>query len=103
MELVRGALRLPPDEYALDDRLREIGYGAVGGLDLARDAGRRSRAFARRLTREMDGVAAGRRELCEVQARMRDWYDSLQRRHRRGGPWRHRAGADGGARHRDPA
>src|SRR3954447_1502056 len=27
MELVRRALRLPPDDYALDDRLREIGYG----------------------------------------------------------------------------
>src|SRR6188768_1549281 len=27
MELVRGALQLAPGEYALDDRLREIGYG----------------------------------------------------------------------------
>src|SRR3954470_13921158 len=27
MELVRGELRLPRDGYALDDRLREIGYG----------------------------------------------------------------------------
>src|ERR1700759_389255 len=27
MELVRGRLKLPPAGYALDDRLREIGYG----------------------------------------------------------------------------
>src|SRR5450755_4853310 len=27
MELVRGALKLPPKIYAIDDRLREIGYG----------------------------------------------------------------------------
>jgi len=27
MELVRGSLSLPPDQYAIDPRLREIGYG----------------------------------------------------------------------------
>jgi len=27
MELVRGGLELPPADYALDARLREIGYG----------------------------------------------------------------------------
>src|SRR5258708_35004355 len=27
MELVRGSLQLPPHDYAIDDRLREIGYG----------------------------------------------------------------------------
>jgi probable phosphoglycerate mutase len=40
MELVRGALKLPPEKYALDDRLREIGYGVWEGLDAGRDAGR---------------------------------------------------------------
>ncbi len=34
MELVRGALELPPDSYALDDRLREIGYGHWEGSTL---------------------------------------------------------------------
>ena len=43
MELVRGALKLPPDDYALDDRLREIGYGHWEGSTLAGDAGGRSR------------------------------------------------------------
>src|ERR1700710_2260859 len=27
MELLRTALKLPPQDYTLDDRLREIGYG----------------------------------------------------------------------------
>src|SRR5258706_10115393 len=31
MELVRGALRLPPHDYTIDDRLREIGYGGLEG------------------------------------------------------------------------
>src|SRR5450756_1494774 len=35
MELVRGALRLPLDGYALDDRLREIAYGQWEGSTLA--------------------------------------------------------------------
>ena len=35
MELVRGTLRLPPDDYAIDDRLREIGYGQWEGSTLA--------------------------------------------------------------------
>ena len=34
MELVRGVLRLPPHGYALDDRLREIGYGQWEGSTL---------------------------------------------------------------------
>src|ERR1700676_1530845 len=31
MELVRGVLKLPPQDYAIDDRLREIGYGQWEG------------------------------------------------------------------------
>jgi broad specificity phosphatase PhoE len=34
MELVRGALHLPPHEYAVDDRIREITYGAWEGFTL---------------------------------------------------------------------
>ena len=32
MELMRGALHLPPRDYATDDRLREIGYGQWEGF-----------------------------------------------------------------------
>ena len=34
MELVRGALRLPAEDYAIDHRLREIGYGRWEGATL---------------------------------------------------------------------
>src|SRR5450755_2981174 len=34
MELVRGRLNLPPHQYAIDDRLREIGYGDWEGSTL---------------------------------------------------------------------
>ena len=44
MELVRDTLQLPPDEYAVDDRLREIGYGHWEGLTLPEMEARRRRA-----------------------------------------------------------
>jgi probable phosphoglycerate mutase len=34
MELLRGALQLPPPDYATDERLREITYGAWEGFTL---------------------------------------------------------------------
>ena len=101
MELVRGALKLPPDEYALDDRLREIGYGVWEGSTLAEMQAADPVLFARRLTAKWTMAPEGGETYEAVQFRMRDWYDSAGGGHRRGGPWRHRAGADGGARHRD--
>src|ERR1700760_2271215 len=35
MDMVRAELKLPPGGYALDDRLREIGYGHWEGSTLA--------------------------------------------------------------------
>jgi broad specificity phosphatase PhoE len=78
MELVRGALRLPPAGYALDDRLREIGYGHWEGSTLAQQQESHPELFA---TRELDkwGVPPPDGEsYAEVAARMGDWYRSLQ-------------------------
>ena len=63
MELVRGALKLPPDEYALDDRLREIGYGVWEGSTLAEMQAADPELFARRLTAKWDDGAGRRRDL----------------------------------------
>src|SRR4029450_1149760 len=52
MELVRGALRLPPDQYALDDRLREIGYGVWEGSTLAEMQAADPVLYDRRLSAE---------------------------------------------------
>src|ERR1700757_559305 len=49
MELVRGKLELPPADYALDDRLREIGYGVWEGLTLAESEAADPEIYARRL------------------------------------------------------
>jgi broad specificity phosphatase PhoE len=78
MELVRGALQLPPDDYALDDRLREIGYGYWEGSTLQQMQASDPEVFA---TREIDkwGVPPpGGESYAAVTVRMRDWYQSLQ-------------------------
>jgi broad specificity phosphatase PhoE len=77
MELVRGALKLPPDEYALDDRLREIGYGVWEGSTLAEMQAADPVLFARRLTAKWTMAPEGGETYEAVQLRMRDWYDSL--------------------------
>jgi broad specificity phosphatase PhoE len=78
MELVRGAFQLPPDDYALDDRLREIGYGHWEGSTLQQMQASDPEVFA---TREIDkwGVPPpGGESYAAVTVRMRDWYQSLQ-------------------------
>ena len=77
MELVRGALELPPDEYALDDRLREIGYGVWEGSTLAEMQAADPVLYARRLTAKWTMAPEGGETYEAVQLRMRDWYDSL--------------------------
>ena len=79
MELVRGALKLPPDGYALDDRLREIGYGQWEGSTLAEMQVGRPRAVRQAPDREMDGVAArAARAMSRCRRGCSDWYASLQ-------------------------
>ena len=97
-EIAAGRLRV-------DDRLREIGYGHWEGSDAgarcklhdaATFAAPRRRQMGRRRRRPARAMPASR-------LRMRDWFDSARRRHGRGRPWRHHAGADGGAGRRDAA
>ena len=77
MELVRGVLNLPRGEYALDDRLREIGYGVWEGSTLAEMQAADPVLFARRLTAKWTMAPEGGETYEAVQFRMRDWYDSL--------------------------
>ena len=77
MELVRGVLGLPPDEYSLDDRLREIGYGVWEGSTLAEMQAADPAFFAKRLTEKWMLAPEGGETYASVQLRMRDWYDSL--------------------------
>ncbi len=77
MDLVREVLGLPPDGYALDDRLREIGYGRWEGSTLAEMQAQDPELFARRQTEKWTMSPPGGETYASVQLRMRDWYDSL--------------------------
>jgi len=77
MELVRDVLRLPPNEYAIDDRLREIGYGEWEGSTLAQAQEEDPDLFARRRVEKWTVSPPGGENYVSVQARMSDWYNQL--------------------------
>jgi len=78
MELVRGAMKLPPADYALDDRLREIGYGQWEGSTLAEMQVRDPVFFTKRQTEKWTVSPPGGESYVQVQARMQDWYNSVR-------------------------
>jgi broad specificity phosphatase PhoE len=77
MDLVREVLDLPPGGYAIDDRLREIGYGEWEGSTLAECRAKDPELFAKRQTEKWTIAAPGGESYAAVQVRMQDWYDSL--------------------------
>jgi broad specificity phosphatase PhoE len=74
MELVRGTLKLPLDDYAIDDRLREIGYGQWEGSTPEEAEARDPDLFARRLADKWTVAAPGGESYRQVQARVSSWY-----------------------------
>src|SRR6185437_12324864 len=78
MELVRRELKLPADGYAMDDRLREIGYGKWEGATLAEMQAADPDFFARRQLEKWTVSAPGGETYAAVQIRVHDWYFSLQ-------------------------
>jgi broad specificity phosphatase PhoE len=78
MELVRGALKLPPNDFVIDERLREIGYGQWEGATLAQAQSLDPECFARRLADKWTVPAPGGESYAAVQIRMRAWYDALK-------------------------
>ena len=77
MDTVRAALKLPPGGYALDDRLREIGYGHWEGSTLAQAQVSHPELYASRERDKWSALPPGGESYASVQIRMRDWYDSL--------------------------
>jgi broad specificity phosphatase PhoE len=77
MELVRGVLRLPLSGYAMDGRLREIGYGEWEGSTLAEMQAKDPDLFARRRVEKWTAAPPGGETYVSVQARMKDWYRAL--------------------------
>jgi broad specificity phosphatase PhoE len=78
MELVRGALNLPPADYGLDKRLREIGYGTWEGHTLAESEALDPELFARRQIDKWTVGAPGGESYADVQERMHEWYNGLR-------------------------
>jgi probable phosphoglycerate mutase len=77
MDMVRAELKLPPGGYALDDRLREIGYGHWEGSTLAQARVSHPELYASRELDKWDSLPPGGESYASVQLRMRDWYDQL--------------------------
>ena len=78
MDVVRVELKLPPGGYALDDRLREIGYGHWEGSTLAQARDSHPELYASRERDKWGALPPGGESYASVQLRMRDWYDSLK-------------------------
>ena len=78
MELMRGALNLSPEDYATDDRLREIGYGQWEGSTLSEMQAADPAFFAKRLADKWRVAPEGGETYEAVQRRMRDWYDGVR-------------------------
>jgi broad specificity phosphatase PhoE len=74
MELVRGTLKMPPGDYAIDDRLREIGYGQWEGSTLDEVRQIDPNLFAARERDKWTVSPPGGESYVSVQARMSDWY-----------------------------
>jgi broad specificity phosphatase PhoE len=70
-------LGLAPLDYALDERLREIGYGQWEGSTLAELQQQDPDLFARRQAEKWTVSPPGGESYVSVQARMSDWYDQL--------------------------
>jgi probable phosphoglycerate mutase len=78
MELVRDTIKLPLSGYAIDDRLREIGYGEWEGSTLAQAQAKDPDLFARRLAEKWTVAPPGGETYVAVQARVADWYRGLR-------------------------
>ncbi|MBU6464111.1 MAG: histidine phosphatase family protein [Bradyrhizobium sp.] len=77
MELVRGALKLPVAEYAIDERLREIGFGHWEGLTVPEMQANDAVTFAARAVNKWSVAAPAGESYASVTLRVRAWFDSV--------------------------
>jgi probable phosphoglycerate mutase len=78
MEIMRGALSLPVQDYATDDRLREIGYGQWEGFTLAEMQAADPVCFARRVADKWRVAPEGGETYEAVQWRMNEWHAQVK-------------------------
>src|SRR5262249_50732887 len=76
-EIMRAALGLAQDDYRVDPRLREIGFGEWEGLTFREVRSRDPQALAARERDKWAFVPPGGESYAQVALRMREWYDAL--------------------------
>jgi broad specificity phosphatase PhoE len=76
-EIMRAALGLAPDDYRVDPRLREIGFGEWEGLTFREVRARAPEMLAARERDKWEFVPPGGESYAHVALRMREWYDAL--------------------------
>jgi probable phosphoglycerate mutase len=77
MELIRAALKMPPHQYAVDDRLREIAYGQWEGSTLEETCKADPALFAARERDKWTVPPPGGESYVSVQARVSESYAQL--------------------------
>jgi probable phosphoglycerate mutase len=76
-EIMRTALGLAPNDYRVDSRLREIGFGEWEGLTFRDVRTRAPQALAERERDKWNFMPPGGESYAQVAVRMREWYDAL--------------------------
>ena len=76
-EIMRAALGLVPNDYQVDSRLREIGFGEWEGLTFREVRARAPQALAARERDKWSFMPPGGESYAQVALRMREWYDAL--------------------------
>jgi broad specificity phosphatase PhoE len=77
MDLLRGSLGLPADGYAIEHRLREIGWGEWEGLTVPEMQTHDPVTFAARRKDRWNVTAPKGETYAQVTTRMRAWLDEL--------------------------
>ena len=77
MRIVRTELNLPVEDFARDDRLREIGYGTWEGQTLREMQERDPVVFARRTADKWETAPPSGESYAHLAARVQAWYASL--------------------------
>jgi probable phosphoglycerate mutase len=76
-EIMRAALGLVPNDYRVDPRLREIGFGEWEGLTFREVRAHAPQALAARERDKWNFMPPGGESYAQVALRMREWYDAL--------------------------
>ena len=77
MRIVRTELKLPVEDFARDDRLREIGYGTWEGQTLREMQERDPVVFAERTANKWETAPPSGESYAELAARVKAWYATL--------------------------